>query len=406
MKHNKLLVLLVLPMMISACSPKAGFNTIEYEKTLDGTEKAVVIASIRAALAEKLVSVSGKMEGFYKTELGETKGSITSTATLNENGYVRTKTTQDITNTGAGQKQQRVEKSDIKIFQYDKGKFAKYGTDGDDFVFSTYASSEQDEYNDIINDVLGDLDSMTVAVDKKGNKMLFSSSKNESYTPITWGEKTKVIHSITKSQQYFEVAKDYTIKSSYTYQSQETNQDPDTGNVKDKVSKIMEVKYSYTYKYGTRASKDGEYQSELSEIRNTSYFAYAPNMSLGLYKGTDLVTTTSVSSIRAKRQALGKYQVTVQANVNSYHFESELADRVALQGTVGITKYNDAAPTEDAFFVPFTNFKNTVNFEASNTNYLLVKNLDNPVTLTISFVLAVEGTKAAVQADSVQVVIS
>ena len=406
MKHNKLLALLVLPMMISACSPKAGFNTIEYEKELEGTEKAVVLANVRAALMEKLVSVSGKMEGFSKSDLVEAKGTYETNITLNADGYIRTKGSYDVTTTANGAKQHTVRKSDTKTFEYDKDKFATYGTNDDDFVFSTTTSTAQEQYEDVVEGIIDDFDGFTVAVDKKGNTKIFSTSKQETYTPITWGEKTKVVHSIVKSQQYYEIAKDYTIKSSYMYQSQETNQDPDTGNVKDKVSKVMEIKYSYTYKYGTRASKIGEYQNELAEIKGKTYFVGTPSISVAYYKGTDLYRS-SYATQSAKRLALDKYQMTIQGTLESSYFYNEYADRIALQGSANLGKYG-AESTSETFLVPFTGFVGNTNVEVSNNNYLVVKNptnLSSAIKLTVSFIVTVEANKPVVQNGSVQIVV-
>lgn len=312
MKKIRFACLSMLTMMtLTGCGgAKASFKEVKYEKLLTNAETTLVLAQVKANLIANLSEYSSKQVTDAKSDVKDNHNELTVTTTLYSGGYAHLEGKTLVENKSDGLIRKQETKIVQDIFRLNDEKIANYGVVDETVVCSIQAGQENQVYENAINSVLNLFNGLQGVKDSKENIKFVSSDLEENYVPVLYGNDTKVVHTLTKEQTVVEIDKNNKIKSYYSYSSTETNQDPDTGEIKSKDVKTNETKTSATFTYKSRKDKSGNYASIKDTILNT--YNFSGNPALTAKYGEDNVNIDSLVS--SKRIGYAKYEYTAMVS--------------------------------------------------------------------------------------------
>ena len=314
MKKTKLLCLSMLSAMaLTGCSANASFKEVKYEKNLTAAEETIILTQVKENLLAGLASYNTKTVTNIKRDLTENHNETSTEYNLYANNYAHAdgKTVTESKTDGLVRKQEIKTTSDF--FRLNDDYVATYRTNDDTITCNIQAGNGDTVYENALNGVTTLFNNLTGVKDSKGNVKFIASDVEEDYQPVLYGNETKVVHTLTKSQKVLEIDKNNKIKSYYAYSSTETNQDPDTGEIKKKDVKTNETKTTATFTYSkNRKDKGNKYASIKDTILNTYVFTDGPALK-AKYNGEDIAIGSNVSQ---KRLGYSKYEYVAEVAFN------------------------------------------------------------------------------------------
>ena len=297
MKKAKLLCLSMLASMVLAgCgSARASFKDINVEKRMENADVALLSAQIKNELKENLSSYTLKSSSLTKTAIREVKAESTQELTLHSGNIAHYERVTKRESKREGLVEKREVKTVGDLFYYNDKYVTSYVVDDDEVSCRLQQGKADEVYEVAIEDVLDLFKNLTAYEDSKGNRMFVANAYNENYVPVAFGTDTKVVHEITKNQALIEIDKNNRPVSYYSYQSRETNQDPDTGEIANKTSLVSEAKVSGEFSYGKRKEMKKGLGDIISQIQNNYVFVNGPVLK-AKYGDTELQLAKNITA--------------------------------------------------------------------------------------------------------------
>lgn len=343
MKKTKLLCLsLLASLMLAGCGgAKAQFKDVTMKERLTNQEQTLVLSQMRSALSNKLSSFSMKSNRVDKSAISEQTTDRESTVTFYNGNYVHA---EGVTKTES-KTQGLIVKDEVKntsdYFMLKDNVVGAYSVNDDEASWRAVPGTGNAVYEAGLELIGNVMDGLVGYKDAKDNIYFIAVNYDEDYTPVQYGADTAIVHTITKSQTVLEINKDFTIKSYYSYQSRETNQDPETSEIGKKVSLVREIKSSAEFSYKNRKDNEKGYSDIKSEMSNKYIFVGNPSLNAKVGDAQFGIN----SQLTTKKVGYGKYECFAQvsfevgkAPLNEVGKELKLY----LQGNINLLGSNEA----------------------------------------------------------------
>ena len=258
---KKIILLTLAASLIGLCGCKnknatSSFKEYKFDDVLSNTEKAELIQHVK----ERLNGVSAvTSESYSKYEISnqKTESNAKTNLSLYDSAHVHKETTTTTNMVVDGITVKKTDNSTYDRFNYaDKKTIVTYNTTEDDETYSlTYYTDEQassidtNVISNAVTNALPSIDNLEGYKDGSGYALALSNI-DEEYTAYEWGDSTKELHTISRSQTIIKISSSYLITSCYTYADVETNRDPGTGGWYKKDKQVYLATNNITVKYG------------------------------------------------------------------------------------------------------------------------------------------------------------
>ena len=307
MKKAKLLCLSMLAaMVLTGCGgAKASFKDNTVEKELEQAEVDLLVAQVKNNLKAKLSGYTLKTSQVDKTDISETVQESDDSFTFYDGYYVHEELVEKSEQKVNGLTIKTEDKTIKDFFKYNDDYIVTYSVkNGEEATFTPSKVKGEEVYANGLQKLMQLFNGVTGYEDSKGNRIFISNNYAENFNAVQFGNDTKVVHTINKNQTVIKVDKNNLIDSYYVYQSQETNRDPDTNEIKNKVSLVSESKTSGEFSYKTRKENSKGYSAIKEEIQNKNYWIGEPSL-----KAKNGDTNIAIQSdLDSKRLSYSKYE--------------------------------------------------------------------------------------------------
>lgn len=271
---KSIFVLLLSSLCLVGCSnQKVAFKTYKFGEQLTSTEKQRVVAEVRS----KMSSVNG-FETITTSETHHKNNNLESNARINYSFYdsyhIHRVTTSKSSSTNGGitlatsnsityDSFYSATNSALISFTNNKKEGVSFGVNNDYNVDNLTNSIYSNIYSSFLNSM------MNLNAYKDGNNYYFAISNiSETVSAVQWGDKTKELKTISRSQTICKVNSSFKIVSAYSMSEGSTNKDPDTGEWYSKVKQVSFSSTRYNVRYGSISSGESIKNAILSQLNN------------------------------------------------------------------------------------------------------------------------------------------
>lgn len=322
----------LLALSMSACGLNKSSNNASFNDDLEFVKEynAVEVAALQGKIYDQLKNVTKQTINYksvqnYDLQSYEVKES--GTCQFFANNYSKMEVSSSTTETSNGiTETEKNSTTQEKWENSDKSVVCSYissetnGEVEENFSRNIYDDSSKETYIATIYSSITSLmnyfsGSYSIYEDAKGNIYSVISYISESYSAVAWGNDTKELHELTRSQTIAKVNSKYQIVSLTYYEDYVTNQDPSTDRWYGKDVTVEKSTASMKLTYGTRKNNE----SRVSELNNYTDGEYLYSVSLnGMYGLWDNETSTYTagSTIYAESSNITRTSFT------TYHCEA------------------------------------------------------------------------------------